>query len=84
MPEAVEKISESVVRLLDKTPWLRGCRGDEIKAWLSEHPEVDKYAILDDDSDMLDEQLPNFFKTTFQDGLTDDIAEKVTEHLGRI
>lgn len=29
-------------------------------------------------------QAPNFFKTTFQDGLTDEIAEAVIEHLGRI
>lgn len=27
-------------------------RGDEIQEWLSEHPEVTKFAILDDDDDM--------------------------------
>ena len=83
-PEGVENVSKRVVRLLDKTPWLDGCRGDEIDAWLNDHPEVDKYAILDDDMDMLVYQAPSFFKTTFEEGLTDEIAEAVINHLGRI
>lgn len=83
-PDGVENVSKRVVELLDKTPHLSGCRGDEIKAWLDAHPEVEKYAILDDDSDMLKEQMPNFFKTTFDDGLTDEIAEAVIKHLGEV
>lgn len=83
-PEGVENVSKRVVQLLDKTPDVGRCRGDEIQAWLDAHPEVDKYAILDDDMDMLVGQAPNFFKTTFQDGLTDEIAEAVIGHLGRI
>lgn len=35
-----------------KTPKSDGPRGLEIMAWLSEHPEVERYVILDDDSDM--------------------------------
>lgn len=80
-PEGVQNVSERVVRLLDKTPYLPGIRGDEIQAWLDLHPEVDKYAILDDDMDMLVGQAPNFFKTTFKEGLTDEIAEAVIKHL---
>lgn len=80
-PEGIENVSKRVVRVLDKTPWLDGCRGDEIHAWLEQHPEVEKYAILDDDSDMLVYQAPNFFKTTFEEGLTDEIAQAVIEHL---
>ena len=83
-PEGVQNVSERVVRLLDKTPYLPGIRGDEVQAWLDKHPEFDKYAILDDDMDFYVYQAPNFFKTTFQDGLTDEIAEAVIEHLGRI
>lgn len=82
-PEGVQNVSERVVELLDKTKYLSGTRGDEIQEWLDRH-EVEKYAILDDDSDMLPSQLDNFFKTTFEDGLTDEIAEKVIEHLGRV
>jgi hypothetical protein len=35
-------------------------RGDEIQDWLNNHPEVEDYAILDDDSDMLPEQFAKF------------------------
>ncbi len=45
-----------------------GCRGDEIAEWLSRHPEVTQYVILDDDGDMLEEQKPFFVQTDFQAG----------------
>ena len=83
-PEGVQNVSERVVRLLDKTPYLPGIRGDEVQAWLDKYPEFDKYAILDDDMDFYVYQAPHFFKTRFEDGLTDEIAEAVIEHLGRI
>lgn len=35
-------------------------RGEEIKEWLDKHLEVEDYAILDDDSDMLEEQFKKF------------------------
>jgi hypothetical protein len=35
-------------------------RGEEIQEWLDDHPEVEDYAILDDDSDMLPEQFSKF------------------------
>lgn len=38
----------------------RTLRGQEIKEWLDEHLEVKDYAIIDDDSDMLEEQMGNF------------------------
>jgi hypothetical protein len=44
-------------------------RGDEIAEWLSRHPEVKKYAILDDDSDMLASQFPVFVHTRFDEGI---------------
>ena len=83
-PEGVQNVSERVVRLLDKTPYLPGIRGDEVQAWLDKYPEFDKYAILDDDMDFYVYQAPHYFKTRFEDGLTDEIAEAVIEHLGRI
>lgn len=80
-PDGVAVVEKRIVKLLDKTPHLGGeaCRGDEVKAWLAEHPEVTRYAILDDDSDFYPDQP--LFKTTFKDGLTEDIAKKVTQHL---
>ena len=96
-PDAVKIVSDSVVPLLGKTgdhkwdgkirtargrEWPHELRGDEINDWLAEHPEVEKYAILDDDGDFYDDQP--LFQTTFKEGLTDEIAEKVIVHLGRI
>lgn len=54
-------------------------RGQEINKWLSESPPVEKYAILDDDSDMLPGQP--LFKTTWQAGLTKKIADSVIKFL---
>jgi hypothetical protein len=59
--------------IFDRTPslnWYGRVRGDEIAAWLSDHPEVTRYAIVDDDSDMLDWQKSRFVQTNFQEGLT--------------
>lgn len=82
-PEGCVVVEKKVVRLFDKTGDGRGLvsRGSEIKEWLIAHPEVARYAILDDNSDMLTEQMPNFFQTTWEQGLTEDIANKVIEHL---
>lgn len=55
-------------------------RGEQIAEWLAEHPEVTRFAIVDDDSDMgdLDSYL---FKTDFNSGLTAEIADRIIEHL---
>lgn len=78
-----EEVAQKVVKFVDITPDFRGkgVRGDEIQAWLDENPDVTRYAILDDDSDMLESQQDNFFNTTWEKGLTDEIAKAVTEHL---
>lgn len=38
----------------------KSLRGEEIQEWLDKHPEVEDYAILDDDSDMMDHQFVKF------------------------
>lgn len=97
-PDGVKHVSERIVKLLDKTPdsahwdgiirhargrdWPHELRGDEVNAWLEKHPEVTRYAILDDDSDFYDDQP--LFRTTFEEGLTDEIAEKVIEYLNGV
>lgn len=41
------------IDIIDITPILHGKqRGDEITEWLNNHPEVERYLIFDDDSDM--------------------------------
>lgn len=64
----------STVRL--SGPYYNG-RGSEIAEWLSRHPEVSRYAIVDDDSDMLPEQMPFFVQTSFQTGLQDEHADRL-------
>ena len=56
--------------IIDRTPNLLGPRGNEIKAWLDKHVEVTHYAIVDDDADMLDYQMPFFVQTSHFEGLT--------------
>lgn len=87
-PDGIAVVEKRVWKILDITPTMprpsgtgvEYCeRGKEIKAWLDKHPEVTKYAILDDDRDMLPDQP--FFKTSWKIGLTDEIAAKVIDHL---
>lgn len=93
-PESVAEVSKRVVPIIDTTGrCCSGIRGVEIHNWISKHfpwevredPEQFRYAILDDDSDMLLWQKDHFFQTSFdKGGLTDEIAERVIEHLGRV
>lgn len=48
---------------------LHESRGYEIKEWLEDHPDVERYIIIDDDICVLPEQEPYFIKTTNQFGL---------------
>lgn len=79
--ESEEEIERCVVKLYDRTKHLSPVRGDEIKEWLDRHSEVTRYAIVDDSDDMLEEQIPNFFHTSWQTGITKEIAEAITHHL---
>lgn len=56
--------------IIDRTPSLLGCRGNEIKHWLDNHVECTHYAILDDDPDMLPEQKTQFVQTSAYEGMT--------------
>lgn len=72
----------SCLEIKDCTPWLNGrARIYEIKQWLDGHPEVEKFAILDDDEDAGFE-TEGFFQTDPEVGLTGEIAEKIVLHLG--
>jgi len=54
-------------------------RRDEILAWLDAHTEVDRFAVIDDEDDELDE-LP-LFQPSPATGLTDDVADRVAAYL---
>ncbi len=71
-------------KLIDRTPvnhdWIRG---QEIAAWITEyekHRDVDKFIILDDDSDMGD-LLPYLVKCKFELGLTDEVTDECIKRL---
>jgi len=79
-----KKLAEALfLPIVDSTPCLHmsGARGQEIKAYLGNHPEVTCYAIVDDDSDMLDEQLPYFIKTDRVNGLSYENYEQLLKLL---
>lgn len=59
--------------------WGVADRGLEIQEWLDRHPDVTQYAILDDNSDMLPHQW--LFQTTWEKGITTEIADAVIAHL---
>lgn len=53
------------------------CRGHEIKLWLDKHNNIEDYIILDDDSDMLDEQMSRLIKTDSFNGLMAKNIEEI-------
>lgn len=67
---------------IDSTPRLIGPRGAEIQAWLDAHPSVEMWAIVDDDSDMLPEQMSCFVKTSGFEGLSFADFEKLCALFG--
>lgn len=56
-------------------------RGAQIQAWLDRHPEVEQWAIIDDDSDMLPEQAHRFIKTTTDNGFMFEHYKKLEKML---
>lgn len=79
----LEEVAQGLdLPIIDKTPSLAGNRGQEIQHWLNQHPEVESYAIIDDDSDMLESQKPYFVHTMHSDGFMWKDAERLAEILG--
>lgn len=85
-PEARAVVKRDVCHFIDCTidmqrggKWGVAPRGEEIKEWLDRHPQVTQYAILDDNSDMLPYQW--LFQTTWEKGITEEIADAVIDHL---
>ena len=68
------------IRYVDVVPDMPGRpRRDEIVAWIRKHPEVTRYAVIDDDDDDLDD-LP-LFQPSNSTGLTQKIANGVIKYL---
>ena len=64
-----------ISNIIGMTESIGGLRGDEIRFYMNEHPEVNSYVILDDDSDMCDYQLFNFVQTDTYEGITERDAK---------
>jgi hypothetical protein len=64
------------------TPELSGPRGAEIARWIADKGFTGRYVIIDDDSDMLQEQMPMFVQTTFEDGFRVRHYKRALEILG--
>lgn len=72
------KVSGITKRLGLASDGERYYRGHEIQDYLDNHPEIENYVILDDDSDMLDSQLRHFVQTDGTIGLTETLAYRAT------
>ena len=75
-PARVIDVTPSLKRHLDQYPQ----RGDEIQAWLDNHPEVEKFVIFDDDEDMVHLE-DHLICTKFNKGITTKQAELAIERL---
>lgn len=85
-PESRKEVEKQVCKFIDVTksmPLKGGVemheRGKEVAEWLSRHPEVERYAILDDSRDFMPDQP--LFNTSWSTGLTQEIANDVIAHL---
>lgn len=58
-------------------------RGQQIQDWLAAHPEVTRYAILDDDEDMLPAQLDKLCRTSKRNGFLLGHYDELLELLGQ-
>lgn len=64
------KIDVNVVGFTPRSYEIGEIRGHEIEAYLVKHPQITHYAILDDDSDMLETQKAHFVHVNPTDGLS--------------
>jgi len=57
----------------------RGYEIEEVLEHLSDR--IDKWCIIDDDDDMLDNQQDHFFRTNWEVGLTEELTNKIINYL---
>lgn len=87
-----EKLAKYGLEIYDKTEQLTrdgGCRGREINEWLSRHPEVEQWVVLDDEwfMDFGDYDIPRhlvrtcFYTVRGKGGLMEEDIEKAIKIL---
>ena len=72
-------ISVDPERFIGMTPTHKFGRGEEIKEWLSQHPEVKQFAIIDDDSFDMGDMLPHLHKTENSRGMLSEHTAAIKE-----
>lgn len=84
MGETKERLSEAIgIPVYDTTPVLHTIRGREIEAWLAKNEPVEKYLILDDDSDFTVHQKSyHFVKVNHNNGLTFEQMNAIIHYFG--
>ena len=84
LSEKDREIVKKFVDFIDITPDISDYqRWDEVKAWLKDHPEVNRYAIIDDNWYNFPEDAEFVFKTQYIEGLTQGIADAVISYLNK-
>jgi HAD domain in Swiss Army Knife RNA repair proteins len=79
----LRKARELGIPFEDVLPDLRPhSRGTEVKAWLADHPNVERFAIIDDDDDGY-EDMPLFQPNPYK-GLSGEVAAAVAEFFAGI
>jgi hypothetical protein len=73
-------INDTFVGITGKRQTLRG---DEIKNWILKEGDIERYAIIDDDSDMLPEQMGSFFHVDGYYGLSPNTLYRIGRHFGK-
>jgi hypothetical protein len=77
--DGARKAREVGIPFEDMLPDLRPhSRGTEVKAWLANHPSVERFAIIDDDDDGY-EDMP-LFQPNPHKGLSHEVAGAVEDH----
>jgi hypothetical protein len=67
-------------KIIDRTGSCGG-RGKEVRDWLLEHPEVERFVILDDDSQDMDPLKEHLVRTSWDGGLEGKHVEEVVRRL---
>ena len=67
-------------KIIDRTGSCGG-RGKEVRDWLLEHPEVESFVILDDDSQDMDPLKDALVRTTWERGLEQEHVEETVRRL---
>lgn len=69
------------LQVIGITETKRTLRGDEIKDWMDKYGPVDNFVIIDDDSDMREDQMKHFFQTDNYSGITPNTLYKIKRFL---